>query len=49
MPPLFPAREGDRPRLKKKEDMLDRHIMGNIRQSMMLNFNVNFLTFLKMH
>ena len=49
MPPFFPAGEGNRPRLEKKKEMLDRQIMGNSRQSMLLNFNVSFLTFLKMH
>ena len=29
----------------KKRNKLDRHIMGNSRPSMLLNFNVNFVTF----
>ena len=33
----------------KKKNKLDRHIMGNSRPSMLLNFNVKFLTFLKLH
>ena len=33
----------------RKKDKLDRHIMGNSRPSMLLNFNVNFVTFLKLH
>ena len=46
-PPLFPTREGDRPwsEKKKKKNKLDRHIRGNSRPSMLLNFNVNFVTF----
>ena len=34
---------------RKKRNKLDRHIMGNSRPSMLLNFNVNFITFLKLH
>ena len=30
---------------KKKKDKLDRHVMGNSRPSMLLNFNLNFVTF----
>ena len=30
---------------RKKKDKLDRNIMGNSRPSMLLNFNVNFVTF----
>ena len=37
------------PGRKRKKDKLDRHIMGNNRPSMLLNFNVNFVTFLKLH
>ena len=33
----------------KKRNKLDLHIMGNSRASMLLNFNVNFVTFLKLH
>ena len=33
----------------KKMNKLDRHIMGNSRPSMSLDFNVNFVTFLKLH
>ena len=41
MPPFFlPGRVPGR-----KKDKLDRHIMGNSRPSMLLNFNVNFVTF----
>ena len=29
----------------RKKDKLYRHIMGNSRPSMLLNFNVNFVTF----
>ena len=48
MPPFFPLGRAIVPDWKNK-DTLDCHIMGKSRQSMLLNFNVNFLTFLKMH
>ena len=45
MPPFFlPGRVIVSGR-KKKKNKLDRHIMGNSRPSMLLNFNVNFVTF----
>ena len=49
MPPFFLPRMEIIPGRKKKKDKLDRHIMGNSRQSMLFNFNVNFVTFLKLH
>ena len=42
MPPFFLLGRAIVPGWKK-EDMLNCHIMGNSRQSMLLNFNVNFL------
>ena len=33
----------------KKRNKLNRHIMENSRPSMLLDFNVNFVTFLKLH
>ena len=48
MPPFFLSRRVIVPGRKKK-DKLDRHIMGNSRPSILLNFNVNFVTFLKLH
>ena len=44
MPPFFMLGRVIVPSRKKK-DKLDRHIMGNSRLSMLLNFNVNFVTF----
>ena len=45
MPPFFLLGRVIVPGRKKKKDKLDSHIMGNSRPSMLLNFNVNFVTF----
>ena len=44
MPPFFLSGKVIVPG-RKKRGKLDRHIMGNSRPSMLLNFNVNFVTF----
>ena len=45
MPPFFlPGRVIVLGQKKKKKEKLDRHIMGNSRPSMLLNFNVHFVT-----
>ena len=44
MPPFFLSGRVIVPGRKKK-DKLDRHIMGNSGPSMLLNFDVNFVTF----
>ena len=49
MPPFFLPGRVIVPGPKKKMNKLDRYIMGNSRPSMLLNFNVNFVTFLKLH
>ena len=46
IPPPFSYR-GERSSPIGKKDKLDRHFMGNSRQSML--FNVNFVTFLELH
>ena len=48
MPPFFLLGKVIVPGWEKR-NKLDRHIMGNSRPSMLLNFNVNFVTFLKLH
>ena len=47
--PPFSCRGGRSSPVGKKRNKLDRHIIGNSRPSMLLNFNVNFVTFLKLH
>ena len=49
MPPFFLPGRKIIPGRKKKKDKFDRHIIGNSRLSMLFNFNVNFVTFLKLH
>ena len=49
MPPFFLPRRVIVFVWKKKKNKLDRHIMGNSGPSMLLNFNVNIVTFLKLH
>ena len=48
MPPFFPSGRVIVPNWKEMNKP-DRHIIGNSRPSMLLNFNVNFVTFLKLH
>ena len=48
MPPFFLLGRATIPGWKK-ENMLDHHIMGNSRQSMLVCSDVNFLTFLNVH
>ena len=48
MPPFFLSGRVIVPGWKKR-NKLDRHVIGNSRPSMFLNFNVNFVTFLKLH
>ena len=49
MPPFFLSGRVIVLGRKKKRNKLDRHIMGNSRSSLLLDFNVNFVTFLKLH